>query len=275
MIARFALAAMSFVAVARPAQAVDFPGASPGPAAASLEGAQLVMENSLLQVRWDLSLGSRRLVEVVDRITGSRLTCDRSLFRIAWKDGSETVAAGLCPDGEVLLERIEPDPAAIRSAERSAGWRTVLKLATADGKRRFRWQATLRDGSNYVRQETAVLLQDGSSAKELTVLDLPAASHRHAVRSTVHRWYRAASSWPASTRWPERVDGWAGGVSPAHLRFPVGGNAVGIRCAWGGSGRPTASRVPALPGARTGTTVSPIHVLHLLVRYRGSRFEDE
>lgn len=174
MRARLVLAFIATLATAPAAQAIDLPGTEPGPAAATLDGSQLTMENALLRARWDLSLGKRRLVEVVDRVTGTRLSCDSTLFRVKLADGTEMAAAGLCPEGEPTLERIAPQPAAIRLAERSGGWRAALQLATADGHRRFRWQAILRDGSNYVRQELALLAHEGPRPAELCLLDLPA-----------------------------------------------------------------------------------------------------
>ena len=43
-----------------------------------------------------------------------------------------------------------------------------------DGRTRFRWQAILRDGSNYVRQEIALLAHEGPRPVELSLLDLSA-----------------------------------------------------------------------------------------------------
>lgn len=173
MFARLFCTLAALFAAAPAARAIDLPGTPPGPATATLHGSELTMENALLQARWDLSLGKRRLVEVVDRVAGTRLSCDSDLFRVKLADGTEMAAVGLCPEGEPTLERIAPRPTAIRLAERSAGWRAVLKLATADGHRRFRWQAILRDGSNYVRQEIALLAHEGPRPAELSLLDLP------------------------------------------------------------------------------------------------------
>jgi hypothetical protein len=174
MFARLVLALTVTVVAAPAAQAIGLPAIPPGRAVATLDGPQLTMENALLQARWDLSLGRRRLVEVVDRLAGTRLSCDSDLFRVKLADGTEVAAAGLCPGGKATLERVAPRPTAVRLAERSAGWRAVLEVATADGRTRFRWQAILRDGSNYVRQEVALLAHEGPRPAELSLLDLVA-----------------------------------------------------------------------------------------------------
>jgi len=173
------LFALTLTAVAAAtAPAIELPGVAPGPAKATLDGPRLAMENAVLQARWDLSPGSRRLVEVIDRVADARLVCDSRLFSVKLADGSELASAALCPAGQATLERITPRPTATRLAERSAGWRATLELATADGRTRFRWQAVLRDGSNYVRQEVALLAHAGPRPVEFGLLDLPAGDAR-------------------------------------------------------------------------------------------------
>ncbi|NUQ63210.1 MAG: enterotoxin [Pirellulales bacterium] len=178
MFARFAFALTTILAAVSAAQAIDLPATQPGRAAATLDGSQLVMENAVLRARWDLSPGNRRFVEVVDRAAEVQLRCDSELFRVTLADGSELVAAALSPVGKATLDRIAPRPGAVRLAERSAGWRAALELATADGRTRFRWQAVLRDDSNYVRQEVAMLAHGGSRPVEFCLLDLPASDAR-------------------------------------------------------------------------------------------------
>lgn len=178
MLARSMFALTAILAAISTSQAIDLPGARPGPASAVLDGPRLTMENGALQARWDLSPGKMRLVEVVDRVAGSRLAGGGDLFGIKLADGAELTASNLQPKGLPILERIASQPAAVRLAEHSAGWRAVLELATADGRTRLAWHAVLRDGSNYVRQEIAVLAHAGPRPVEWRLLDLPAGDAR-------------------------------------------------------------------------------------------------
>lgn len=171
MLARLVFALTVILAAISTAQAIDLPATQPGPAAAAFDGPRLTLENAVLQARWDLSPGKMRLMEVVDRATGSRLTFDADLFGIKLADGTELTASSL-RSSQPMLGRIAPRPAAVRLAERSAGWRAVIKLATGDGRTRLAWQAVLRDGSNYVRQEIAVLAHAGPRPVEWRLLDL-------------------------------------------------------------------------------------------------------
>ena len=93
MFARLIFALTAVLGAAPAAQAIDFPATPAGPAHATLEGPQLTMENALLHARWDLSPGKRRLADVVDRATGTRLSCDSDLFRVKLADGTEMAAA--------------------------------------------------------------------------------------------------------------------------------------------------------------------------------------
>lgn len=178
MLARVNLALLLIVATAPLTLAIDLPATPPGQATAKLDGPQLTMENAVIRARWDLSPGKQRLLEVVDRETGARLSGGSDLFRVRLANDTEIVSAGLRPAGEATLERIAPCTTAIRLAERLPGWRAALELATADGRTRFLWQAILRDGSNYLRQEIALLAHEGSRPVELTLLDLPAGDAR-------------------------------------------------------------------------------------------------
>lgn len=178
MLARLVFALTAILAAIPTARAIDLPETQPGPAAAVLDGPHLVMENALLRAEWDLSPGKMRLVQAVDRAAGSRLAFDASIFSVKLADGAELTASGLRPAGRPILERIAPRPAAVRLAERSAGWRASLELATADGRTRLAWRAVLRDGSNYVRQEVAVLAHAGPRPVEWRLLDLPAGNAR-------------------------------------------------------------------------------------------------
>ncbi len=146
----------------------------PGPAAAATDGCRLVMSNHVIEARWDLSSGKMRLVEVVDRAAGGRLAADSGLFAVKLADGSRLSAEQLRPLGPPGLQRIAAQLGAVRLADRSAGWRAEQVLASGDGRWRFRWQAILRDESNYVRQLLTVLGHEGSRPIEIQMFDLPA-----------------------------------------------------------------------------------------------------
>jgi hypothetical protein len=163
------------VLLTTPLRALDFPGPAPGPAAARLDGDRLQLENAAQRVTWDLAPGRERLVEAVDRASGSRWAAQSELFSIKLADGRSLASAQMRVASKPRLEKITARPDAVRLAERCAGWRAGLDFVSDDGKTRVRWQAMLRDGSNYVRQEVSVLEHDGPRPVALTVLSVPAS----------------------------------------------------------------------------------------------------
>lgn len=169
------LVAAAAVTMAHAANAVDFPGPRPGPASGRLDARKLTLENAVLRACWDLTPGVMQLVDVVDRSTGARLAMGSPLLTVKLADGSRISPAALRPVMEPRLERVALRPAAVRLADRFAGWRATQELSTADGRTRIRWQAILVDDSNYVRQEVALLAHEGVRHTELGLLSAPAA----------------------------------------------------------------------------------------------------
>lgn len=158
---------------AHAALALELPGPQPGPAAARLDGQQLILENRLLRARWDLTPGKMQWVEFVDLAGPSRLALASPLFTVKLADGTGLEAAALQPVGKPAVERVKSQPLAVRLADRVAGWRATLELSTADGRTRIAWQAILGDDANYVRQEVALKAHQGSRPVELGMLNAP------------------------------------------------------------------------------------------------------
>jgi len=152
-----ALVTLTAAAVARPAEALEFPGPAPGQAAARRDGNCLVLENNVISATWNVGPAGLQLTEVVDRMSDGtvRAGLGRTLVATVGDDGSVQVAA-LLPAGKATLKRVEPVADSVRRAGRSAGWKASVPLVSADGRLHAEWHATLRDGSNYVRQGLTV-----------------------------------------------------------------------------------------------------------------------
>ncbi len=154
-----------------PVMAVEFPGPNPGEANAKLEDGALTLENDVLSVRWDLGNGLK-LKAVIDRMSSQAIDAGgRDAFVMVLANGKVFAASGLRPAGKPSLERIEAKSDAQRIAERNAGFRANVPLVAADGRLGALWQATLRDGSNYVTQQlTLTAKQDEIEPEEVIVL---------------------------------------------------------------------------------------------------------
>ncbi len=168
--------------MAKPGPALEFPGPKPGPAQARLEDGRLALHNGVIAAAWDLTAGRFNLVEVVDRISGETIRPRPvDAFAITLADGRSLGASQFRRRGEPTLQPVEPNPQAVRRSERFAGWRAAVPMVSSDGRLNALWQAAIRDGSNYIRQELTLAATSADvQLEELTLLrlDAPSATNR-------------------------------------------------------------------------------------------------
>ncbi len=145
-----------------PSGALEFPGPPPGAAQARIADGLLILENSALHATWSLTPRRTGLVEFASRLDGRELRPKPAeLFLIRLADGNSVRSSQLRPSGVPQIHRVEARAGATRAAERAAGWKASLVLTSADGKFEAVWEATLRDGSHYVRLEVVLRKQTG------------------------------------------------------------------------------------------------------------------
>ena len=173
---RLTLAVLCLAALARPVWGLQFPGPEPGEANAKLEGDRLTMHNAVIAVTWDLSADRFALVEVVDRMSGETIRPrTEEGFAVTLAEGRSLAASQFRRAGKPTLEEIRPDGDAVRRSRRFAGREAVVPMVSDDGRIRLTWRASLRDQSNYVRQELTVAATTGDvQLKGLTLIRIPA-----------------------------------------------------------------------------------------------------
>jgi len=148
---------LALVSVAASARALEFPGPTPGKAAARLEAGRLVLENAVLKAVWDVGDGPFHLVEVVDKLAGNTLRAGAHLQAgsfVRLFDGTRFKAGQVRRAGKPTLARLAAVADGLPAARRFAGW--TATVPTVCGERSevsVTWRLTLRDEANYVRQE--------------------------------------------------------------------------------------------------------------------------
>jgi hypothetical protein len=159
---------------------VDFPGPGPGAAQVQSRDGQLELRNQALSCAWSVVDGKLKPKEVFDRIGGSRISAEGTeLFRLTLSDGRSVVASDLRVVGEPELGKLPANTGASVLAQRFAGRRIVVRLASADSHLEVEWRAILRDGGNAVRQELILTAKgEAISAKEIRLMEMPAAGAR-------------------------------------------------------------------------------------------------
>lgn len=159
-------------ALAPAAWALEFPGVSPGRAEMRLDGRRLTARNGVIEVSWDLAAEGFRCVELVDRASGRTVRPGAGeAFSVTLDDGRSLAARDFRPTGEPTLKDVPADAKAVRQSLRCAGREASVPLVADDGRLRAVWRVSLRDGSNYVRQELTLRPASGTlTVKKLTAI---------------------------------------------------------------------------------------------------------
>ncbi|HUT88186.1 MAG TPA: hypothetical protein VMY37_01700 [Thermoguttaceae bacterium] len=172
-----ALVILAVPTVLSPARALEFPGPAPGEAKARLEAGRLVLENDVLSATWTFGPGGFRLAEVVDRTSeDAGRAGPGEAFVITLGDGRSLSASQLRPAGKVTLKRLKRAPDSPGPSSGVAGWQAMVPLDEhPEGRFGVDWQATIRDGENYIQQKLVLRSQtDRVAVKEVALMSLEA-----------------------------------------------------------------------------------------------------
>jgi hypothetical protein len=131
-------------------------GSSAGMAKAEVEAQLLSLSNQMLAAQWSVRGGKLTGSKFVVRGTGAEVALPRDPFEVTFKDGRSIRASEMTLVEGPRLEALHADPGASRAAEHCAGRAIVVRLQDSARKISVAWRVILRDGSNYVRQETAI-----------------------------------------------------------------------------------------------------------------------
>lgn len=162
-----------FPLAARKSHAVEFPGPAPGEARAKVIDGRCVLENGAIACVWTFNEGRLMPGRVTDKLADVTLEFDPSrseCFELHLASDGRLAASKMKLAGPPRIERIEAEPNASCLARRSPGVRIVADLVAPDGNLEVRWEAVLRDGSNYVRPK--VILQAKREPVHVTKLEM-------------------------------------------------------------------------------------------------------
>ncbi|MDD3586454.1 MAG: hypothetical protein PHQ75_04670, partial [Thermoguttaceae bacterium] len=137
---------------------VEYPGNCPGKAHGTCSKTTAVLENDTIKISWSLADGCLKPIELMGKIDGARLDLSGSecfcvsIVRSPHPQTRTLKASSMKLEGVPVLTRIDANPKSVRLADRQAGWRLDATLYDAKTGLETKWNALLRDGSNYVRQ---------------------------------------------------------------------------------------------------------------------------
>jgi len=156
---------------------VGFPGPSPGHANVLLRDHSAELRNNALSASWSWEGGRLVPSVLVNKLFGARIPPANEVFVLVMRDGKVLKASQLNV-AQTKVVSVEADPKALTLAKRFPGKQVVAELVTKDGSLSVQWTASLRDGSNYIRQEIVLTPTRGSiDIAKLVMVDheLPAA----------------------------------------------------------------------------------------------------
>ncbi len=131
-----------------------YPGVLPGSASIQCVRSNLIASNAAFAVSWTLTSHGLEAPSVRDVQTGRTLGFTGELFQLVLTNGQRYPASTLVPETKPRVNELVPVATASRLARRVPGWQIEVPLRSPDGRLRVLWRAVLRDGANYVRQET-------------------------------------------------------------------------------------------------------------------------
>ena len=140
---------------------IAFPGRCPGKARGTADGRRLVLENDALAFEWCLDGGGIQPVCFTNHLSGTALDFRGSeaftiILDAAPLAGATSLkASSLQLTRPPTLQRLRRREAP-RIADRHAGVEVRAEFASIHPRLTAEWQATLRDGANYVRQHLTV-----------------------------------------------------------------------------------------------------------------------
>jgi hypothetical protein len=162
-----------------PAQSPALYGASAGTAKAEIRNRLLSLSNRMLEAQWSVREGKLTGLKFVVRGTGAAIALPRDPFLLILRDGTSVRASEMTVIDGPRIRALHADPRASRAAEHFAGQAILVRLQDRAGKISVDWQAILRVGSNYIRQEiTIAALNNDQPIAEVRLFDgsLPGAS---------------------------------------------------------------------------------------------------
>jgi len=133
---------------------LDFPGPAPGNAQGRVLKDKLILQNRLISCAWSASERQLKPQYVTNKLTKRTIQMmDTQCFLLVLEGGQVIKASDLKIVSGPNLKKLQPNSDSCRLAEQLEGRQISVTLVSPNKNLRIQWQAILRNGSNYVRQE--------------------------------------------------------------------------------------------------------------------------
>ena len=216
--------------------------------------------------RWRVLLHWRSLV---NHFTATTLPLDSSTFELVPKEGTVLRSADFKIVGAPVLEEIPVVASSAKAADHLPGRQIRIELEDASSQIQLTWEASLREGANYIRQQVTIhALQKAAALAQIVLVNatVPGATvSGHAKGSPViaGTWFFGFEHPLSECRVPaDHASCWL------CARTSLAGRTERdlFVCVWRGSSGAVASRLPEICRARTRSSLPHLPALQLLVR---------
>lgn len=148
----FLISMLAAVTVCGPASAVEYPGSAPGKAAAIQKGTTYTLSNNLISADFEYKNGGVSFGGLKAADGTLLVESGGPVFHILLADGSKMSSADMTAAAPVVQD-LRADGKSLRVAEQLPGKSISATFTAPDASFCVEWQAVLRDGSHYLRQE--------------------------------------------------------------------------------------------------------------------------
>jgi hypothetical protein len=121
---------------------------------ASREANRISLSNEAISATWSLEDGALRSQSLTNHLTSVTLSLNGSVFELVPKEGRVLRASDFKIVGDPAIEEVPPAPGSSRAADQVAGRQIRIELDSATVH--VTWKASLREGTNYVRQQLTI-----------------------------------------------------------------------------------------------------------------------
>lgn len=154
---------------------IHYPGKDPGKAGVKTLGNIIRLENNALKLNFSTSGNKINILEFEDKQNHKSIQLGKTpLFELTLARGSVISSNTFTVSNSPQTENITADANATVDADRFAGKKVSAELINEKLGLTLHWEATLRDGSNYIRQSFTFNAKDSIKISRISLVNLPA-----------------------------------------------------------------------------------------------------
>ena len=154
-----------------------YPGKTIGSAEVRVNKTLFEMENNSLNARWVVINKVVHAQKLVNKETGQVVNWkDNTWFYLVLQNGKRLSSNDFKLVSGPIVSTLKGQPKAIKASDRIAGKNLMADLYCSKAGLKIHWEATLKDGSNYVTQKFTLSVKDSLNVDKIGLIEIPKES---------------------------------------------------------------------------------------------------